>query len=533
LDCWSKRGGWRIADAAFDQVGPDRCPTGALGTFLLELGRAVCRSWDSDFQHLPRLPRLRAEHRWPAQVELRLPEGYAFYALYPEAYIEAARRLKLDRAPRVIGIRSIGTSLAAVVAAAIGARSAVTVRPFGDPFERKIAVDPALEHELLQGDAHYIIVDEGPGQSGSSFGSVADWLENHGVPRERIALLPSHAGAPGAAATEERRRWWSSAERPAGDFGERWPDLIRSWCSALLGVIDEEPLDISGGTWRQLRYAREDDWPPTVPIWERRKFLVRAGGEPFLFKFAGFGRVGAEKLAIARTLHGEGFVPEPIGLVHGFLVERWCEGAAPLLSDDRPLARIAQYIGRRATLLPAPSGSGATIDQLFTMIRRNISLEFGEHMVRGLERWSARAPQLERRIVRVRTDNRIDRHEWLRTKAGALIKTDALDHHQAHDLIGCQDLAWDCAAAMVEFDVSQAEATAFIGSIEESANRGVDCELLGIYRLAYLGFRLGQARLGAATVSDSCERQRIEHSGDRFAAEIQHLLQSDCVVTRP
>jgi hypothetical protein len=475
------------------------------------------------------MPRLRTDHVWPAEVELRVPEGYAFYAVYPEAYVEAARRLKLAAQPRVIGIRSIGTSLAAVVAAALGAPAAITVRPFGDPSAREIAIDPVLERELLDGDAHYIIVDEGPGQSGSSFGAVADWLQQRRVSRERVAVLPSHAGSPGAAATKARRRWWRQVQKQPADFAQRFPALIERWCADVIGPLDEPPCEISGGAWRAHRYAREEEWPAMVPAWERRKYLVHARGERFLVKFAGLGRIGEDKLAMARTLYSEGFVAEPVGLVHGFIVERWCDDVAPLSIDEKPLAEIARYIGARARLLPAASGSGATVEQLLTMARRNISLEFGNEFAGALDAWTSGVRELERRIVRVRTDNKLDRHEWLRMKSGALIKTDALDHHQGHDLIGCQDAAWDVVGAIVEFDLDQ---NRLVRGIEEYGSR-IAPDLLAFYKIAYLAFRLGQARLGAAMSDEPLDQQRIRCCADRYAAELRHLLESTRCATRP
>jgi hypothetical protein len=523
-----------IADAAFanEQRDGRREPIDELSGFLTEIGRAVCRSWDSGFAEIGVLPRLEPRDDWPSEIELRVPEGYAFYALYPEAYIEAARRLTLTGTPRVIGIRSIGTSLAAVVAATLGAPPPTTVRPFGDPYDRKIATSAESERELLDADAHYVIVDEGPGQSGSSFGAVVDWFQERGVPPERIALMPSHDGAPGPAGSAERRGWWRSVQRAVGDFAECWPTLIERWLAFDVGPLDQRPLDISGGAWRELQYATAGDWPAVVPAWERRKYLAHAAGERLLVKFAGLGRIGEEKLAIARALHVDGLVPEPIGLVHGFLVERWCEHAVPLPPGEKPLAEIAHYIATRAKLLPATRGSGATIDELLRMMKRNISLEFGGHAAQLLDHWEDRATELERRIVRVRTDNKLDRHEWLRAASGRLLKTDAVDHHQAHDLIGCQDIAWDVASAAVEFDLDQEEARALVGAIEQSAVR-VDRELLDFCRPAYLAFRLGHARLGTSMTAENGERLRIERRGDRYAAELQHLLESTTAATRP
>jgi hypothetical protein len=131
----------------------------------------------------------------------------------------------------------------------------------------------------------------------------------------------------------------------------------------------------------------------------------------------------------------------------------------------------------------------------------------------------------------VRTDNKLDRHEWLRTASGALIKTDALDHHAAHDLIGCQDIAWDVAGAIAEFDLDQEESRELIRAIEGLGVR-IEPQLLGFYRIAYLAFRLGQHRMGAS-MADASEQRRIGARGDRYAAELQHLLERTRAATRP
>ena len=61
---------------------------------------------------------------------------------------------------------------------------------------------------------------------------------------------------------------------------------------------------------------------------------------------------------------------------------------------------------------------------------------------------------LSRRVRPIRVDGRMHPWEWIVGRDGALVKTDALDHHQAHDLIGCQDAAWDLAGAAIEFDLN-------------------------------------------------------------------------------
>src|SRR5205085_10519929 len=80
----------------------------------------------------------------PHRISVRVSEGYAYYALRPETYVVAAVRWVQEARPRAavcIGIRSIGCSLSAAVAAAAeraGVRiTTCTVRPRGHPFDRR------------------------------------------------------------------------------------------------------------------------------------------------------------------------------------------------------------------------------------------------------------------------------------------------------------------------------------------------------------------------------------------------------------
>jgi hypothetical protein len=432
---------------------------GQLNDFVYALASAVMRSWDSrfaEFGALPTVPRIDVD----AEVELRLPEGFAFYAVYPEAYVEAARRLRLVGLPCVIGIRSIGTTLGAVVAAALGAPPPMTVRPFGNPFAREVE----LPSHLIEADAHYIMVDEGPGLSGSSFGAVADQLESRGVPLERIAFLPSHDGDLGPHASDAHRARWRAAQRVPAQFD---PTFLRERFGALTPFSTGSPG-------------------------ERVKFLAQLNGERVLLKFAGLGSIGERKLDMARALYAAGFTPEPLGLVHGFLVERWCDRAQPLGPEDKPVEAIGRYIGSRARLFPACPASGASIEELLRMSRRNIGLVLGETAAEALDRWNVES--LAQTVVRVRTDNKLDRHEWLRGEDKRLIKTDALDHHQAHDLIGCQDPAWDVAGATVEFALACHECEQLV----DATGLPIDRQLLEFYSVAYCSFRLGLADLAGA-----------------------------------
>jgi hypothetical protein len=78
--------------------------------------------------------------------------------------------------------------------------------------------------------------------------------------------------------------------------------------------------------------------------------------------------MGACKLTRARSLHAAGFTPEVAGFLHGFLVERWVDGAVSLdqwFGDrDRVVAQVGRYLGFRARHFDAGAERGATLKAL-------------------------------------------------------------------------------------------------------------------------------------------------------------------------
>lgn len=100
--------------------------------------------------------------------------------------------------------------------------------------------------------------------------------------------------------------------------------------------------------------------------------------------------------------------------------------------------------------------------------------------------WSPDVESLEAQVHSACIDGRMGYPEWLRLPDGVLIKADALDHHQAHDLIGAQDLAWDTAGATLELDLPSESVEA----------------LTTFYMRAYAAFRIGALRLTAQMLPD-------------------------------
>lgn len=523
-----------VVDAEFHERGFDvRTRDHEAGMECLNiLARAVAESWRSSFGQLSPLPDTFFEklHGFdPSRtIQTKQAEGYAFYALYPESYLEAARASSLGPDTQVIGIRSIGAGLSALVAAGLGAPAPITLRPVGHPFGRQVRVDPDLTKSLASSGKAFAIVDEGPGLSGSSFGAVADWLEEVGISRDRIHFFPSHGGALGPQASAKHQARWSSAARHLVTMDDllrrgRPSHRIENWVESLLDPLDGPLEEISGGAWRARRYPDESLWPPANIQQERRKFLARADGTAWLVKFAGLGETGAQKLRMARQLHEAGFTPEPVGFCHGFLVERWHGELTGL--DQAPISRtslidqVGAYLGFRARHLPAAEHQGASLDALRRMAAYNTGQALGDAAAAALERSLADPSALAGKVHRICTDNRLHAREWL-VSGDRLIKTDALDHSAAHDLVGHQDVSWDVAGAIVELDLSEDEATRLFQVVHQESGRPIDQALLAFMLPCYLAFQLGAHLMAAGSLGEGPEAIRLRQAADRYGRRI-------------
>lgn len=527
-----------LADQAFEQRQVDDVTlTQQAGAALLqELAQAIRQSWNNGFAGVLSLPRNWSTRlEWldgPGRLRFKRPEGYAFYALYPEAYIEAAERSGLSSRTTVIGLRSIGLSLAALVSAGLQARPAFSVRPIGHPFERRVEMSDALSR-LLLADPHgdFAIVDEGPGLSGSSFGSVADWLEFKGVSPEQIHFFPSHMGNPGPQASQAHRQRWG--RRPKHVVGmddllvetSRPAHRLQGWVGGELESRNQKWRDLSGGTWRDVHYG-SDERPPTDRLMEKRKFLLGEGNRRRLVKFAGLAGLDRRKVRKGTLLGEGGFTPKAVGFRHGFMIEEWIDGVPWCragLSSAVVIETVGRYLGFRARYLPAPNG-GASLQALCHMTLCNITEALGSDIAGRLRKRLDGCKGWRTRLTRVDTDNRLHAWEWLVTKDGRILKTDALDHSGAHDLVGCQDIAWDVAGAGVEFGLTSRERQSLALTVAEETGRALRKDVVAVFEICYLGFQIG-LWTNARTRSDDRERARIDGLLKRYFGRVHELAQ--------
>ncbi len=529
-----------IADAQFHANGGHDAPsegTGAAMSIALMLARCCAHSWNSGLRGTP-APAAPSIDAWAAclpaiDITVRQAEGHAFYALYPECYLAAARRMHAGPW-RVIGLRSIGTGLAAVVAAVLGDPQPVTLRPVGHPFDRRIAWQGP---PLALAGVHHAIVDEGPGLSGSSMAAVVRQLRAEGAAPGHIHLFPAHARGPGAQASPEVRALWSASASHTADFDDvilHAPEpaqRLQTWVESCVGPLRAPLEDIGGGGWRRAHAMPATAWPSVHPWQERRKFLAHADSGPWLVKFAGLGHGARERIACAEALGRAGFCTAVAGACHGFMIERWQAAMTPIsparLADPglrkRLVARVADYLAFRASRLPAPDAGGASLPALCDMGLHNSGEALGAAWRAPWARLQARAAKLQARVRPVRTDSRMQAWEWLEG-GDRILKTDAVDHHAGHDLVGCQDVAWDVAGARFELALGDGEAAELLRAL---AARGcpIDPALLALYAAAYPAFQLGHSELAARDATDADERERLDRRTRHCAHALRVQLQ--------
>src|SRR3972149_2343579 len=178
----------------------------------------------------------------PWKIKTRIPEGFVHYGLFPEVYIKAAKDFYTAERPEeavCIGLRSIGTSLSAVVAATLEDRGcrvrSFTFRPKGHPFRRKARLTQQLEGALKRLGKPFLIVDEGPGLSGTSFASAAKKIRSLGFKDEDIFFFPSWNPNDAAFLSSEAGEIWVRHEKFVSSFEELWVQSGRLAKKASVG----------------------------------------------------------------------------------------------------------------------------------------------------------------------------------------------------------------------------------------------------------------------------------------------------------
>ena len=419
----------------------------------------------------------------PEMLTISTPEGFSYYALHPFDFGRLALRVGTNgRRAAVLGIRSIGTTLSAVVGAALSTTGVpterITIRPTGHPYDRMLHFTPDeqrwIEHQKLAGSS-FLIVDEGPGRSGSTFLSVAEALLQAGVPKESITLLGSREPDLAQLCSTNGSSRWSQFKFAAvvPDSNSRFQDFTY----------------IGGGEWRSKLFDLSGEWPACWPQMERLKFLSPDGQR--LWKFEGMGSFGEQVQVCTNELRKSGFGIHLADEGGGFASYPLIQGKRMRSQDisNSLLEEIARYCAFRTAEFRMPATSP---DRLGEMLVHNVQQEF------GLEVDTAAEGLITGHVLL--TDGRMHPHEWITDRGGRLLKTDAGAHGNDHFFPGPCDIAWDLAGIVAEWSLS-ADAVHRLLSIFQQLTGDDAGKRLPSFILAYNVFRLGWCRMAMPTVA--------------------------------
>ncbi len=510
-------------------------------------------------------------------LTVKLPEGYDFYLLFPEQYLLAARhwldyhKTTAVKSANVVGLRSIGTSLSALVAAMLRRSGQievvrrVTVRPYGPPFERRVTLPDALLDDQPGERDFALVVDEGPGLSGSSMAAAYTALVEAGYAPNRIALFPGHGGLPGGEGGEQVKRIWAAAQRYVGSRTElRWSgatlqerlvEASRKLAEFLPGNADaapEHPLgcelhDLGSGAWRSFAYGPSDSrsWPPVSPQFERPKFLWRPGAANqggILWTYVGLseilnadGCLASRETAAAERLDALANFTEPAwGKVSGFIATPWVDGKllrAEAAQDADLLPLLAIYC-RAASLPPLPDDdSQAAWHRLSEMLYWNTRELLGDLAADRASRLARDAAGERIHPVASYGDGRMAPHKWVRRPDGTIRKTDCVGHDFDHTAVGRQPIWWDAAGVSVEWKLPSRLRVEFWEAVQEQLGTpserrvAADSASARFYQSAYAAFRIGILTLSAGAASDSEEWERCNLAVNDYRIELIASLQ--------
>ena len=477
------------------------------------LAAAVC----SDAASVTRAASVLAEIDVPEQIRISPPEGFTYYALHPLDFARIISRIPGEpQACALIGIRSIGTTLSAICAAALKnagrAVSRITVRPTGHPYSRQTEFTAQQIRwivEQLATPAQFLIVDEGPGRSGSTFLSVAEALIQAGVQREKITILGSRQPDPESLC--------------ANDAAARWQAFRFIATAPSVNSRFESCNYIGGGSWRNLIFADIADWPESWTQMERLKFLS-PGGRSFL-KFEGMGSHGAEVRQRSFVLAEAGFSPGAADTGGGFLEYERLDGRALRAQDINSslLERFAQYCAFRISNFPAPNSAPAELAQ---MLEFNLRQEFGWECSIPADAFATSTP--------VFADGRMQPYEWIVGNNGVVLKTDAISHGDDHFFPGPCDIAWDLASTAIEWQLDLQARDYLLSQLQRLTGQNLSAQLQ-LYMLAYSIFRMGFCKMAVSTVRGSEEEPRLRSAYARYRSLAGTLFRqfnpSDCGLT--
>jgi hydroxymethylpyrimidine pyrophosphatase-like HAD family hydrolase len=454
---------------------------------------------------------------------VRLPACFHHFDQRPGDLLLLAERLSRRGGVRgqpllVVGVRTSGSYLGPLIAAALRRHGAASVRALTiRPGRRLHAGERALVREVANTGGQVLLTDDPP-VTGASLLEAAAVLERLGVNRTAIVLLLALQGTtlPPALSSYDGvfllSPEWSVC-------AQLHPDVVGSELTRLLaGELHVDAV-------RQLPPPGTDS-----PRGHRRVLFSVHGrdavdGTPtdltVLVSGTGVGYLGAHQVGVARALGG--LVPRVLGVRDGLLYQEWT--ARRRIADDDDLARAAAaYVAaRRRRLRIERDPTTAMVGQrpVWEVAGLMLGAAFGR--AAPLARVMLVDPAM-RRLLHVGEPSVIDGSmtpdQWRADDDGRPVKFGFSDRTYWNRGLTCCDAT---------FDLAGVGAFASDGALAESVRRAwrrrtgenVDPERWLLYELAHLWGRRQADPAQESAVRHACSRSVQRYFAEVFLADLE------------
>lgn len=466
--------------------------------------------------------------RLPATIRtarLRLPSCFRSFDQRPEDVVElvrryAARHPRRDRPVLVVGVRTSGSYLAPLGAAALrqlgyGRVSLLDLRPaFGVPVEDR-------HHLAALGSEGHVLLFDDPPSSGRSILRVARAVEGLGVaPQRTFLMLALTAGGSLPPALEV----YPSVVLP-------WPE----WDVHRLLAPDRVAQALSAMDGRGRRLAscvRRGDLPAPARGHLLARFELEwrdgeggAARESVAVEGVGLGCFGRHAVAVGMALAGR--VAPVRWFADGLLFRDWVEGDGPCgLDAPDAVDAAARYVVDRHRALPVERDpASALVGQLPVWEAAAMLLSRPLGRSAPLGRSLLVGPAVRRLLAVERpsvVDGCMESDRWLHAVDGWKKLAPATGAFSHLDLM-CYDPIWDLAAAGVEVELAGGAddgSATLRARFEAETGSGVDDERWLVYQLVHLWDLDRRGAAATEVVERAASRAVTRYLGSVFCADL-------------